>query len=250
MLEMYIIFFCGLFFLCLFLLFSLARKVTRIDKKIWNLDETLDVAFEKQYKQLEALGALQKLLNTKLPLPPTRGWAGSPDFLLTIARQAIENKPKYIVECSSGTSTIVLARSVEINGIGHVYSLENDPFFAEKTRNELRSHALDAYATVLIAPLSPVQIQGQGYSWYSLNDLNVPAIDMLVIDGPPTQTNKTARFPAVPLLYDRLSKGAAVFLDDALRPGEKEIVERWLIAYPSLISEKWDCEKGLVKLTK
>jgi hypothetical protein len=74
------------------------------------------------FAQVQAYDGLMRLLQFRAPLPPLRGWAASPDFLLVIAQHALKHKPKVIVECSSGSSTLVLARCCELNGGGHVYS--------------------------------------------------------------------------------------------------------------------------------
>jgi predicted O-methyltransferase YrrM len=247
---MFIIFLFILSLLAISVLFLVLKKVIRIDKKIWNLENHLDEALLKQYQQIEALGALKQLLQTKFPLPAPRGWAGSPEFLLVLAQHALKLKPENIVECSSGVSTIVLARCAQLNGNGHVFSLENDPVFAGKTRQHLRDHGLESYATVIDAPLVDVSIDGKDFNWYSLTGLQVLTIDFLVIDGPPAHTDIIARFPAGPLLFNRLTDGAAVFLDDAFRAGEQEIVQRWMKLNPSFIEEVIQCEKGLIKLSK
>ena len=80
-----------LFLLCLSVLLLILKKVIRIDIKIWNLESRLDKALMDQYRQLEALSALKHLLQTKYPLPPMRGWAGSPDFFLVIAQHALQH---------------------------------------------------------------------------------------------------------------------------------------------------------------
>ncbi|MES9855801.1 MAG: hypothetical protein ABW166_04240 [Sedimenticola sp.] len=41
---------------------------------------------------------------------------------------------------------------------------------------------------------------------------------MLVIDGPSGFIQKHSRYPALPLLFDKLSNNGMVFLDDAARP--------------------------------
>ena len=72
---------------------------------------------------------------------------------------------------------------------------------------------------------------------------------MLIIDGPPAYLESMARYPAGPLLFNRMPAGSAVFLDDAFRSGEREIVRKWSVENPSLRVEEISCEKGLVKLT-
>ena len=47
-------------------------------------------------------------------------------------------------------------------------------------------------------------------------------IDLLIIDGPPVKTNQLARYPALPLLFSKLSKECIIILDDAARPSEQQ----------------------------
>lgn len=74
------------------------------------------------FSQIQALWALERKLGLPDALPPMRGWAGSPDFLLAAAEEALYLKPKTVMECSSGVSTVVMARCLQMNGVGHVYS--------------------------------------------------------------------------------------------------------------------------------
>lgn len=201
------------------------------------------------FRQLEALQGLYTELGLKQSLPDTRGWAASPDFLLELTRHALEEKPNVVVECSSGASTLVLARCMQINGVGKVYSLEHDPVYADKTRRQLARHGLSAWAEVLDAPLTPQEFSGATWPWYATDKLpGHVQIDLLVIDGPPMATRSLARYPAGPALFHRLSKGALVFLDDALRFDEQEILRRWAVEFPGIEQRQLACEKGAVVL--
>ena len=170
---------------------------------------------------------------------PVGGWAASADFLLVLAKHALEQKPKVIVECGSGTSTLVLALSVQRNGCGHVYSLEHDCEYADKTRERLAQAHLDGFATVIDAPLED--------GWYKQSAVPSIEIDMLVIDGPPQLAQGLARYPAGPMLLTKL-KGVA-FLDDAARPPERECVARWTKEFKPKQVIEFDCEKGCVALS-
>jgi predicted O-methyltransferase YrrM len=201
------------------------------------------------FQQLEALQSLYLELDLKRSLPQTRGWAASPDFLLVLARHALKAKPQSVVECSSGISTIVLARCMQINQGGKVFSLEHDPVYARQTREHLAMHGLEDFAEVIDAPLEPFVHQSEKYAWYARTGLAPDLqIDMVAIDGPPMATGKLARYPAAPGLFHRLSAKAAVFLDDAARPDEKTIVKRWAAEHPGLRLEWHDCEKGCAAL--
>ncbi|WP_338762122.1 class I SAM-dependent methyltransferase [Massilia sp. METH4] len=201
------------------------------------------------FRQLEALQGLYTDLGLSHSLPDTRGWAASPDFLLELTRHAQAEKPRTIVECSSGTSTLVLARCMQINGSGKVYSLEHDAAYARQTRQQLERHGLSAWAEVLDAPLAPQEFSGAIWPWYATDGLpRELEIDMLVIDGPPQATRSLARYPAGPALFGRLSAGAAVFLDDARRPDEQQILRRWADEHPEIEQRELRCEKGAAVL--
>ena len=207
-----------------------------------------DEALFKQYRQLEALHALHLEFGFDKALPATRGWAASPDFLLVIARAVQEWRPKVIVECGSGGSTVVLAHCARRNGDGHVYSLDHDPAFAAATRRELERHGLQDFATVIDAPLTEHRIGDRDWPWYAVEALPGDPIDMLIVDGPPLPVGSLARYPAGPLLFSRLAKQAVVYLDDAGRPEETKIVARWQQEFDIRQSTSHATEKGCVAL--
>jgi predicted O-methyltransferase YrrM len=223
-------------------LVAFQRLTSRIDAA----EAARDAALANQFRQVEALASLYQLLRPRMPLPPTRDWAGSPDFLRVVAEHALMARPRTIVECGSGVSTVVLARCVELNGAGHVYSLEHDAEYAVRTRELLASHALSDFATVIDAPLVDVELADWKGRWYDVADLAIDGkVDALIVDGPPFYASELARYPAGPMLFDRLQDGGAIILDDADRRAEREIVDRWSRRYPKMVPMKLDaCEKG------
>jgi rhodanese-related sulfurtransferase len=208
-------------------LFTL-RKIRKIHQWTFKNNDDLANKSGNVISQIEALLGLYTDLNFKKSIPKTRGWAGSPDFLWNIARLAQGNKPQLVLECSSGVSTVVLAQALKLNGSGHVYSLDHDPLFAEKTREELKRHGLKNWATVIDAPLVDYEIKGEKWRWYSMSNLpDEIKIDLLVIDGPPASVGNLARYPAGPLLFKSLNEKGMIALDDADRNHEKQIFKLW-----------------------
>lgn len=228
------------------LLFYKVRKIHLLSFRL------MDAANDTRalYHQLQAYDGLMRLTRPVAPLPLLRGWAASPDLLLVLARHVLKHKPQSILECSSGSSTLVMARCCQLNGRGHVYCLEHDEHFAGQTREGLAEQGLEEWATVIHAPLVPTGESGQ--PWYDLSHL--PGIgnkfDMLVIDGPPATTSKLARYPALPQLDRFLSPGARVFLDDAARSEEKQILQRWQQELPQYSQVTLPLDKGAAMLTK
>lgn len=188
--------------------------------------------------------ALADRLDLRQGLPWTANWTAAADFLTVIVDHALAARPETIVECGSGLSTLMLARCCALNGAGHVYSLESGAAFTAGTRAELARYGLDRLATVIDAPLVTRTVRGRGHQWYDLKDLPERRIDMLVVDGPPGFLQPLARYPALPLLRDRLAAGCVILLDDAARPDEAKIVALWRAEFPDLEHEYLATERG------
>lgn len=202
------------------------------------------------YRQVESLASIYAALPIRAPLPPMRVHAMSPDFAREIVAIALADHPRTVVELGSGVSTLLTAYALEVNGDdgAHVYSLDHEPQFASITRRNLAAHGLERWATILDAPLVDTPCAGAVRRWYDtsslLEALGDRRIDLLVIDGPPARDDPMAREPAMPVLADRLAPGAVIVLDDAGRPGERRIVERWSAAAPGYQVRWMKAEKG------
>jgi hypothetical protein len=99
------------------------HKVRRIHLAVYAIEDQLAETRREVlalFKQGQALLTLERRLGLPEGLPPVRGWAGSPDFLLQVADRILSTKPATIVECGSGVSTIVAARCAQLNQRGHV----------------------------------------------------------------------------------------------------------------------------------
>jgi hypothetical protein len=164
------------------------------------------------------------------PLPiPLGAWAADPLLAYHAVQLVMERRPGLVIECGSGSSTVIVARCLQELGHGRILSLEHDPDFAEQTRSLLREHGVADLATVVTAPLTRRQHEGREYRWYdSLYEtyLTEPA-GVLLVDGPPGSTAPHARFPAFPLLRRFLSEDWAILMDDGDRPDERWIARTW-----------------------
>lgn len=176
-------------------------------------------------------------------LPPTGNCAGSPDFLLLLAREVLTERPVVIVEFGSGVSTFVLAKCLEMNGTGHLISFDHSPAFAELTRRQLERQRLSA--DIRVVPLRPSESADHPGFWYDANDLP-NAIDLIVVDGPPASLHPETRGSAGPATFAKLRNGGTVLLDDAHRSGERKILSRWRSAYPDIEFSNVDTMKGTV----
>lgn len=203
------------------------------------------------FKQVEALFSLFRMIKPRYPLPALGGWAIAPDFANLLISHINEQSPKVVLELGSGTSTLLAAYSMKEHGEGKIYSLEHSKECATNTRNMLKKHGLQDMAEVIHAPLKTIAIGEKNWLWYDTQQIsNIPDIDLLIVDGPPKKIQKMARYPALPLLFEKLSEDAAVLLDDSKRKDETEIVERWLSDYRGFECEVVDTERGTTILRK
>ncbi len=227
------------------------RKLKKIHVFCWKLKDQISESSVHTVRNLESLDVLYRELQFNQAILPTMGFAGSPDFLRLISDYVSKSEAKYVLECSSGVSTIVLAQALKLKGEGHVYSLENDERYAEESRHNLKKYGLEEWATVITAPLTNMDLDGREYQWYSIEGLpsNV-SFDALIVDGPPWSVPKSSRYPAGPLLFKLLHAGAHVFLDDYVRKDEQAVVEMWMSENPSLTLVKHRFMKGCAELIK
>ena len=198
-----------------------------------------------QYQQLEALASLLDYLKPRAMLPPTRGWAASPDLLRMLCQQVEDRRPEHILELGSGVSTLVLAYCLERQGSGKLVSLEHDSEMAARTRRWLARHGLEAFAEVKHAPIVTNRVADEEWPWYDVSQLESGMeFDVLLVDGPPATLRTFARYPALPLLQPMLAETATIVLDDGGRVEESEIAKRWCRENPGLDAEYQDLEKG------
>jgi len=206
------------------------------------------------YRQMEALTALYHVLQPRKPLPPMRRWAISPDYGRILYEEIHRTQAKTIIEMSTGASTLISAYALEQLGRGMVIALEEHQHFSQVSQDNIAFHELNDYAQVVHAPLSEITVSDETYWWYRTDALqNISEIDLISVDGP-SQYNSDynkVRFPAVPILIERLRVGGRVLVDDAYRSHEREMVADWLELYPNLrVIREDETEKGTVILEK
>lgn len=228
-----------------------SNSVTKVLAKTASLEgERTRRQADRTFRQLEALQNLHQLVGVRRALPPSRGWALSPDLLVVYVEEILRRDPRYVLECGSGLSTVWAAYALQrLGGTGRVIALDHDAVFAEKTRALLAEHELTELAEVRHAPLTPVDLPGDSWQWYDPSALkDVHDVDVVLIDGPPKPSAVQARYPAVPLLRELLAPGAVLLVDDAAREDEQAILQRWVAEWPELTCEQLPYEKGAARL--
>jgi predicted O-methyltransferase YrrM len=168
------------------------------------------------------------------PLPHVGGWAMEPPALLWLVDTVVRRRPRLVVECGSGTSTLWIARALQECGGGRVVSFEHESEYLEKTKALLADHGVLEYVDLRHAPLVDTATPRGNFSWYDVSTDGLDEIDLLLVDGPPGTTGPHARYPALPVLGDKLAPDAVVIVDDVSRKDEQEMVSHWLEERPEL----------------
>jgi len=216
------------------------------DRVISELGKAIQMGNRELLRQVEALTNLDAMMPLDRPMPAARGHPVLPDLLLLLVDAVRRIRPGLVVECGSGTSTLWLARALRHFGIdGRVVALEHDKQYATQTRQYVEDHDLTELADVRDAPLETFLLDGTEWAWYAAaawKDLD--EIDLLLVNGPPANTVEKTRFPALPLLADRLSRRALIVAGDLSREGEREIVADWLAACPEFSAEQVRLDGG------
>lgn len=196
-----------------------------------SLFNKLQIAMYDETQETEALLHLQSRIEPRAVLPSLGRWAMDAKSMLQLVDLFDEVKPKLVVEIGSGTSSVWLGYLAE-EGHAQVVSIENDEGFAERTRAIITDHELEETVNVIYAPLTDLEVRGEEFIWYRTDFIeDLSNIDLLIVDGPPGSTGKHARYPALPVLADKLAPGAVVVLDDTHRKDETQIAEQWSAEY-------------------
>lgn len=156
------------------------------------------------------------------------------------------------METGSGVSTLIAGYSLQKNGHGRMISLEHDKYYLNETAKSVEHHQLGNCVQVVYAPLTDLNLQGQKYSWYDrsvLNTIKPASIGILLVDGPPGNTQRLARYPALPVLVKYLKDDALVIVDDADRDDEREMIHRWRQEFRCLKVNYIPSEKGVAVMT-
>jgi predicted O-methyltransferase YrrM len=195
------------------------------------------------------IAALMRLFPDGYVPPSINDWAASPDLLAEIARQVQRRRPSRLLELGSGVSTLLTASILMRNGHGRLYSLDHDADYARATAAELKQAGLRAFAEVRHAPLAKGPVHPS--DWYDEAALaDIEGLDLVIVDGPPTDLDPKAREPALAALWPRLVIGGLMIFDDANRPGDRQMIQTWAAQCPEAKVTWLPLEKGCALVEK
>lgn len=167
-------------------------------------------------------------------LPNLGSWKADTGLLHLIADTIERERPGRVVEFGIGATSLAIAASLRKWGNGSHTGFDQHADFVTETRGWLAEHSL--MADLQHAPLAPSPNGWPGL-WYDTGLLE-PGIDLMVIDGPPWTVHPFTR-GAAEALFEKLSPGGIVLLDDAARPGERLVARQWRKLHPDMSFHLW-----------
>lgn len=147
-------------------------------------------------------------------------WSALQEYLAASIRHALTARGP-ILECGSGLTTLLVGAAAQRAGVS-LWSMEHLPEWGEKVRRHLTRYHLDS-VHLCVAPLRDYA----GYSWYAPPLTAMPDnFSLVVCDGPPGST-WGGRYGLLPIMGKKLAPDCIILLDDAARPDEQAIAQRW-----------------------
>jgi hypothetical protein len=124
-----------------------------------------------------------------------------------------------ILECGSGLTTVLIG-AMCAEGAEPI-SVEHSPEWARRVNAALARHGLPG--RVEHRPLQSYE----GFDWYEPSFLaDRFGFRLVICDGPPGST-EGGRYGLLPLCRDHLAAEWVILADDAERPGDAAVLERW-----------------------
>jgi predicted O-methyltransferase YrrM len=218
---------------------GIEARLARIEEDVVALRTVVRTRDDRQKERLKAglaslanVIALLPELDIKGVLPPLPHQGHTitgqeAAFLFHLVRR---HRPRTVLELGSGSSTVLLAAALRANGGGRLVSVEHDAEHLRATSALLRQAELSDRAELILAPLTALQVGGHSFQWYDLAPHLArlgERIDLLLVDGPPGRMQSLARYPALPMLAAHLAPQALIYVDDAAREDEAQMLALW-----------------------
>lgn len=221
--------------------FKLRARFQHMDKQFKSLSRYTHLELRSQLdeKTREIQNALSiQQLGFRFPLF-LGGWSIDSFLGKFLIQTLMENPPKTIVELGSGSSTLLIARCMQLlgrNDFRHI-AVDHEERYLNLTRQFLALNELEDRIEFWICPLRHMEEIDK--LWYGdlLGRLGETKIDLLLVDGPPGFLQIESRLPALPLLLPYLNEHCVIILDDAGRRDERSIAKNWSSNYPEFTVE-------------
>jgi hypothetical protein len=173
-------------------------------------------------------------------------WALDADTIAFLWKRIQQDRPKVIIECGAGVSTLALAKSIADYESGSetfasLLSFEQDLWVKKGVEKRLEICGLKS-VTILHAPISK-----EGEYQFDENQLREhlgsEKVDWVIVDGPAGPEG--CRVSTLPFLARFCRPGARWFLDDSFRDGELRVLNQWNRMHGIVVEGIYPIGKGL-----
>lgn len=202
------------------------------------------------YNQVAGLSQIAAAMRGDPIINAFRGWTLSSDAIAWILLDLQERQSPTIMEFGGGQSTVILASVMKRRGGGRLVTVEHDSAYAAELRQQLAACGLEENVEMHLLPLESRQISDQSPPCltYPVEQLPDIAVDLALVDGPPLLSGNHTRFFPIRWTLQHLRPGGAIYLDDANRPAEQEVLALVQQHFPELSCVRLTTQKGLALL--
>ncbi|WP_339813390.1 hypothetical protein [uncultured Imperialibacter sp.] len=186
-----------------------------------------------QLNDIYALALLRPLQNDINKYETFTSFSIAPSVIVHVLNDIVINERKSIIEFGTGNSTIYIARLIHSQQLPIEFiSVDQDGDWQESVKQTLIREGITNVVKFVHAPIEECGYQFKSQTqWYGLdklaNQIAGKKFDLVIVDGPVASKVPHARYPAVPFLKTYFNEEISIYLDDAGRKGEIEIMEEW-----------------------
>jgi hypothetical protein len=149
-----------------------------------------------------------------------QGFDAQLDYFEEILHRALATEGP-VLECGSGLTTLLLGKVAGRRGV-ETWTLEHHTGWYQRIGKAIEDYRIPG----LRYSYAPLRDYGE-FNWYDPPLADMPRnFSLVVCDGPPDLAHG-GRYGLMPVLGDRLKPGAVILFDDARRPGQPEVLQRW-----------------------
>jgi predicted O-methyltransferase YrrM len=205
---------------------------------------------ENLRRQMACVAELQSAIPGPVPFGKLGGWTISADALAIIARDIRKRRSPTVVEFGSGVSTILLAALLRAMGRGRLITIEHDLDYLKVVDSDLFAHGLKSVVDLRHLPMVSFSAAPPFAACHSYDLCQLDAqFDVALVDGPITaKFGAATRLAPLEWCVSKLNPSGSIYLDDAERAEERQIVAALCALHPEIEVEFLDTEKGLVRV--
>jgi len=210
------------------------KALRRVAKQGGTTNRRVAVAVAGLEERIQTTSTLMSLLGPQVPLPPVEQSDASPGVQLQLVLALLHGRPRLVLSCGAGTSTLVMALAVRKHRIScRIVCLDHDAERVKTVRGLLARHGVDTHVELRHTPLRRItRGPDLGASWYDTSLADLDAVDLVFVDGPPVSAGPRARHALWCELRRHLAADCTMVIKDANRVDERAPGGTWEDALP------------------